>query len=227
MASDLESCIERAAEAIPDGLPGLDELPNWSVTLRTAARTVGHLRQTIREQPPHIFVERLRTLWLNEATASARFLGRFRRSRLERFYGELETSLAAADGSLTPVARMLRRAVEEGREPAGSNRPRRRGRRGARDDDPRCQGSRFRARLSLPDTEGRSEGARWVDGGAQVRGQRFGVPSLRLAHPGFWCRRTTTGGARSGREGPAALRGHDQGQEPAGNFGPLEIRRRS
>ncbi len=117
MASDLESCIERAAEAIPDGLPGLDELPNWSVTLRTAARTVGHLRQTIREQPPHIFVERLRTLWLNEATASARFLGRFRRSRLERFYGELETSLAAADGSLTPVARMLRRAVEEGREP--------------------------------------------------------------------------------------------------------------
>ncbi len=117
MASDLESCIKHAAEAIPDGLPGLDELPNWSATLRTAARTVGHLRQTIREQPPHIFVERLRTLWLNEASASARFLGRFRRSRLERFYGELEGSLAAADGSLAPVARMLRRAVEEGREP--------------------------------------------------------------------------------------------------------------
>jgi len=115
--SELEVCIDRAAAAVPDDVPGVDELPRWPVALHGAARTVGLLRRAIRERPPDVFVERLRTLWLTEATASARFLGRFRRSRLERFFAELESSLASDDGSLAPVARWLRRAVEEGREP--------------------------------------------------------------------------------------------------------------
>ncbi len=114
---ELEACIEGAVGAIPGDLPGIGELPRWPVALRVAARTVGLLRRAIHERPPDVFVESLRSLWLNESTASARFLGRFRRARLERFFTELESSLAADDGSLASVARLLRRAVDEGREP--------------------------------------------------------------------------------------------------------------
>ncbi len=115
--SELEACIDRAIEAVPKGLPGRDEVPRWPTALRAAARTTGLLRRAIEQRPPDVFVELLRTLWLNEATASARFQGRFRRARLERFYAELEHALASDDGSLASVARMLRRAVDEGREP--------------------------------------------------------------------------------------------------------------
>jgi ATP-dependent helicase/nuclease subunit A len=70
----------------------------------------------VRHDPPDLFIERIRTLWLAEVTASARYLGRFRRSRLERFFAQLGRTLVSSDGSLAPVARFLRRAVEEGRE---------------------------------------------------------------------------------------------------------------
>ena len=120
---ELNACIDRAVVAVPEDLPGPDALPRWPVALRIAARTVGFLRQAIGAQPPDVVVERLRTLWLNEATASARFLGRFRRARLERFFAELEGALGSDDGSLASVARMLRRAVDEGREPRAPGDP--------------------------------------------------------------------------------------------------------
>jgi ATP-dependent helicase/nuclease subunit A len=112
----LDRCLERAAAVIPDGLPGADELPNWPLAVRSAAEILGVLRASVRTDPPDLFIERLRTLWLAEVTASARYLGRFRRSRLERFFAQLERTLVSSDGSLAPVARFLRRAVEEGRE---------------------------------------------------------------------------------------------------------------
>jgi ATP-dependent helicase/nuclease subunit A len=114
----LGRCIERARQAAPTDLPGSNELPGWPLTVRYACEAVAALRQSVRRDPPDVFVERLRTLWLAEATASARYLGHYRRVRLERFHTELEAALASADGSLAQVARFLRRAVEEGRESA-------------------------------------------------------------------------------------------------------------
>ncbi len=112
----IELCVERARIATPSGIPGSDDLPNWPLLVRAAAATIAVLRQSVRTDPPDRFVERMRTLWLAEVTASARYLGRYRRARLERFYAQLWEALVAADGSLAPVARFLRRAVEEGRE---------------------------------------------------------------------------------------------------------------
>jgi ATP-dependent helicase/nuclease subunit A len=77
----------------------------------------------VLHDPPDLFVERLRTLWLSEVTASARYLGRFRRARLERFFDRLCKALVEAGGSFAPVARFLRRAVEEAREPELPSRP--------------------------------------------------------------------------------------------------------
>jgi ATP-dependent helicase/nuclease subunit A len=112
----IESCVERALLATPAGIPGGDDLPRWPVVVQMAAEAIAVLRQSVRFDPPDLFVERMRTLWLAEVTASARRLGRYRRARLERFYDQLVEALVAADGSLAPVARFLRRAVEEGRE---------------------------------------------------------------------------------------------------------------
>jgi ATP-dependent helicase/nuclease subunit A len=112
----VDACLERAVAAAPTNLPGAAELPRWPIAVRAAAETVAALRAAVRTEAPDRFVERLRTLWLTEVTASARYLGRFRRSRLERFFAELEGVLATPDGSLSSVARFLRRAVEQGRD---------------------------------------------------------------------------------------------------------------
>jgi ATP-dependent helicase/nuclease subunit A len=109
-------CLARAAAATPAGLPGADDLPRWAAAVEVAAEVIAALRDSIRRDPPDRFVERLRSLWLAEVTASARYLGRFRRARLERFFTELEAALVTPDGSLATVARFLRRAVEEGRD---------------------------------------------------------------------------------------------------------------
>ena len=112
----VDACLARAGGATPTDLPGAAELPRWPLAVRAAAETIGLLRASVRCDPPDRFVERLRTVWLTEVTASARYLGRFRRSRLERFFAELEGALVTPDGSLSAVARFLRRAVEQGRE---------------------------------------------------------------------------------------------------------------
>ena len=87
-------------------------LPNWPVALRYAAKVVGLLRRAIREQPPDLFVERLRTLWLTEVISSARFLGRFRRARLERFFVELTDRRAVAGLHVVGVDLELRLRVD-------------------------------------------------------------------------------------------------------------------
>jgi len=112
----VDACLERAVAAAPTDLPGAADLPRWPVAVRAAVETVAALRAAVRTEAPDRFVERLRTLWLTEVTASARYLGRFRRSRLERFFAELEGVLATPDGSLSSVARFLRRAVDQGRD---------------------------------------------------------------------------------------------------------------
>jgi len=108
--------IDEALAATPTDLPGGDSLPRWPTALKGAVGIIAELRRALREDPPDLFVERIRTQWLAEVTGSARFLGRFRRARLDRFLADLENTLVAGDGGDAGLARFLRRAVEEGRE---------------------------------------------------------------------------------------------------------------
>ena len=116
----LRQVIRRAAGQVPAGVPGIERLPTWPAALEAAVAAVARLRQSIRSESTDVFVERLRSLWLGEATAAARYLGRYRQRRVESFHAELEEVLSAG-GSRSEVARFLRRAVErraESREPA-------------------------------------------------------------------------------------------------------------
>jgi ATP-dependent helicase/nuclease subunit A len=109
-------CIERARIATPTDVPGSGALPRWPTALAAAVEIIANLRIALNEDAPDLFVERIRTLWLAEVTAAARFLGRFRRARLDRFLADLENTLVAGDGGDAGLARFLRRAVEEGKE---------------------------------------------------------------------------------------------------------------
>jgi ATP-dependent helicase/nuclease subunit A len=109
-------CIEEAQATTPTDVPGGASLPHWPTALKGAVGIIADLRRALREDPPDIFVERIRTQWLAEVTGAARFLGRFRRARLDRFLADLESTLVAGDGGDAGLARFLRRAVEEGRE---------------------------------------------------------------------------------------------------------------
>ncbi len=114
--ADLATRIARAAAAVDHDVPGAAALPRWPAALESAAAVIADLRVAALREPPDRFVERMRALWLAEVTAAGRYLGRFRRARLDRFYDELTEALGTGDGSLAGVARFLRRAVEEGRE---------------------------------------------------------------------------------------------------------------
>ena len=109
-------CIDEALAVTPTDLPGADALPRWPAALKGAVEIIAHLRRALREDPPDLFVEKIRTQWLAEVTGAARFLGRFRRARIDRFLADLENTLVAGDGGDADLARFLRRAVEEGRE---------------------------------------------------------------------------------------------------------------
>jgi len=109
-------CIVKARDATPTDVPGGSALPRWPVALRAAVEIIADLRAALRQVAPDVFVEKIRTRWLAEVTAAARFLGRFRRARLDRFLTDLENTLVAGDGGDAGLARFLRRAVEEGRE---------------------------------------------------------------------------------------------------------------
>jgi len=109
-------CIDQAVAATPTDLPGAGAVPRWPAALKGAVEVIAHLRRALREDPPDLFVEKIRTQWLAEVTGAARFLGRFRRARIDRFLADLENTLVAGDGGDAVLARFLRRAVEEGRE---------------------------------------------------------------------------------------------------------------
>ena len=104
------------------GLPGLDLVPRWRDALTAAVDALAELRRSIRDDPPDVFVERLRTVWLAEVGAGARHLGRFRQARLDGFFADLERSLVRGGGA-AELARFLRRSVEEEREAPTASEP--------------------------------------------------------------------------------------------------------
>jgi len=110
------ACVDGIASGTGHGLPGTRVLPRWRDALVFAIGAVDRLRRVARDESPDRFVTRLRDLLQSELTATARYLGEVRRSRLERFFAELEGVLERHAASPAAVARFLRRAVEEGRE---------------------------------------------------------------------------------------------------------------
>jgi len=112
----VRTAVRCAGTALPDVSPGADALPMWPDCVVDAVEIIAVLRRSMREDSPDVFVERIRTLWLAEATAAARYLGRFRRARLDRFLVDLETALVSDRVSDAELARFLRFAVEQGRE---------------------------------------------------------------------------------------------------------------
>ncbi len=114
--------VAEAAERV-GAEPGVDRVPAWPQVLTAALKRLAELRRSMREDPPDVFVERLRTLWLAEVSAAARYLGRFRQARLDGFFAELEKTLSGGRGSAAEVARFLRRSVGEGREAPSAPEP--------------------------------------------------------------------------------------------------------
>jgi ATP-dependent helicase/nuclease subunit A len=106
--------IRVAAAAVRTG--GESTLPLWSDALVNAIEVIAELREEFASDPPDRWIERLRMLWLCEVAAASRYLGRFRVARLERFFEQLERSLVESGPSRAEIARVLRKAVEEGRE---------------------------------------------------------------------------------------------------------------
>ncbi len=115
-AAAARQSIESARKATPTDTPGSDVLPNWTVAAQAAVEFIADLRLSLREDPPDVFVEKVRTLWLAEVTAAARYLGGFRRARVDRFLSDLEETLGSGHGGDAELARFLRQAVEEGKE---------------------------------------------------------------------------------------------------------------
>jgi len=116
-------CVANAVSAVPPNVPARGTLRRWPVALTAAVGVIAELRASFAADPPDRFVERVRTSWLAEVSAAARFLGRFRRVRLERFFTDLEDRLAAGEGGVSGLSRFLRQSVADGQKSAVGGEP--------------------------------------------------------------------------------------------------------
>lgn len=113
--------IEAVARNLPGDIPGLSRIEGWERNLIDAVSWLGPLRECFERDPSDVFVERLRSVSLFEATEAARYLGAWRSANLERFFAELSAALSeGSDASAT--LRQLRRALTE-QEEASEARP--------------------------------------------------------------------------------------------------------
>jgi len=113
---DALKAVERAENELREADAMPDDLPRWRAMLSAVLQAIARLRRSYREDPPDLFVERIRSLWFGEVMAAARYLGRFRLARLERFFHHLEEALTAPASAPSDISRALRRAVREGGE---------------------------------------------------------------------------------------------------------------
>ena len=90
----LVRCIKEAAAALPEDVPGIERVAGWEVSLEAAVQELAALRASFESDPVDVFVQRLRTTTLIEATEAARPLGRYRVANLERFFRKLVHALA-------------------------------------------------------------------------------------------------------------------------------------
>jgi ATP-dependent helicase/nuclease subunit A len=118
--------VEAAAGELPAGVPGLERVAGWELSLLAAIEQLAVLREAFFAEPADAFVERLRRLLLLDATAAARDLGGYRLANLERFFRRLLVELEQGSGDVAAVLRALRedvatgRDAEEGKPPEGA-----------------------------------------------------------------------------------------------------------
>ncbi len=118
--SDLASLIRDAALAVPREVPGIDRIRGWEENLIGIVTDIAVLRESFECDATDVFVEKLRTRSLFEATEATRLLGAWRCANLDRFFRELTEALAEG-GDTRALLRRLRKAVtaeedaEEGR----------------------------------------------------------------------------------------------------------------
>ena len=113
--SELRALVTEAAAALPADVPGLERVQGWEAALLDALDALAWLRDSFEKEPSDVFVERLRTTLVLEATEGARFLGRFRVANLERFFRELAGWLAEPEADVPGVLRRLRALSEPSR----------------------------------------------------------------------------------------------------------------
>jgi ATP-dependent helicase/nuclease subunit A len=118
--------VEAAAGELPAGVPGLERVAGWELSLLAAIEQLAVLREAFAAEPADVFVERLRRLLLLDATAAARDLGGYRLANLDSFFRRLLVELEQGSGDVAAVLRALRedvaagREAEEGRPPEGA-----------------------------------------------------------------------------------------------------------
>jgi ATP-dependent helicase/nuclease subunit A len=119
--SDLANLIHDAVLAIPRGVPGIDRIRGWEEGLIGVVTDIAVLRESFECDTTDVFVEKLRTRSLFEATEATRFLGAWRCANLDRFFRELTDALAEG-GDTRALLRRLRMAVAD-EEEAEEGRP--------------------------------------------------------------------------------------------------------
>ena len=218
--------VEAARSAAPSGLPGGDSLPNWADSVTTAVEIIAELRLSLREDPPDVFVEKVRTLWLAEVTAAARYLGGFRRARVDRFLADLEETLVAGEGGDAELARFLRQAVETGKESRVPVPP-------DLETDAvhvmtihRAKGLDFEHVYVAQVHKGGRGGSNRKAAAVNKNRRWSRVPALRLVNAGVSDCRVGANAEDPGRVGASALRRRHQGEETTGGIGRVARRRR-
>ena len=122
--AELTSLIRDAANAVAADVPGIERILGWEDNLLSAVADISRLRASFASDPADVFIEKLRTRTLFEATESARYLGAWRCANLGRFFREISLDLETGRDP-HDLSRQLRAAVasekmaEEGR-PADS-----------------------------------------------------------------------------------------------------------
>ncbi len=111
----LQRLVLEVAAALPEDVPGSERIRGWERNLVAFLGHLTRLRALFESEPAAVFVERLRTLTLFEASEAARTLGRYRVANLDRFFRTLLEAMET-DGDPHAVLRALRTAVSEVRE---------------------------------------------------------------------------------------------------------------
>jgi len=109
----VRAVVNRALARMPADVPGLERIVGFERALHHALDSIALLRQSFATEPSDIWLERLRSLTSAEATAAARYQGRYRVANLQRFFGEVERELVQNGGDATALLRTLRGAVTE------------------------------------------------------------------------------------------------------------------
>ncbi len=179
----LAALVEEAAGALPAGIPGLARVTGWERNLTAFLARLAELRRSFATEPAAVFVERLRTATLFEASEAARALGAYRTANLDRFFRTLLEGIESG-GEPQAIVRGLRSSVAEARE-ALEGRPL-----AAAEDAVRvmtihkAKGLDF-AHVYLLQAHGRPRGGSRLGTGAEEIGGRFEYALLGACTPGW------------------------------------------